>query len=304
MQDHTGGVDNTMSGGAAGAVFQAHTLNVNLHLGAPQPAPPAPPRQAEDEAEFPLPDLKRCLAKLGIPADALGIATEWLTEQTLGTGRWEPPPQAARPARSGALRAFASDLRSFTRPDEWFLGSLSYFSVSKIAAIYAAHRHRLGDEEAAVDQFRRLHRYLATQHRLACGPALLLLGEELPYGDGVWLYFTGTFRLRLEPAALQDIPRAQEMIKAGGMSDSLRLANLVFKQPDPFFLPLLEFEGSAGPHEVTMVLSRQHLVWGSATGRVLAKALSGHPVRFSGFGTLHPDQGELRPFALRTVNRR
>ncbi|UKY54638.1 hypothetical protein [Streptomyces inhibens] len=132
----------------------------------------------------------------------------------------------------------------------------------------------------------------------------MLLGEELPYGDGVRLYFTGTFRPRLEPAALQDIPRAQEVIKAGGMVNSLALAHLVFKQPDPFFLPPPEFEGSAGPHQVTMVLPRQHLVWGSATGRVLAKALSGHPVPVSGFGTLHPDQGELRPFALRTVDRR
>lgn len=300
MEDTTGDVRNTISGGTAGAVFQAHTLNVNLHLGS---APPRPTPPAEDETGFPLPDIERCLAKLGVPSDDLGAATDYVVRRVLSTDGRAPLSIALPVQVKDKVEEFVTGLESFTRPHEWYFATLSYLSYSKIAAIYGVHRHHLGDETEAVDRFHRLHHYLAKQRLLAFGPALLLLDEPLPSGDDTWLYFMGAFRLRLDLAELQGIPRAQEIVGSGNRRNALHLTNLIFNHPDPFFVPLLELEGSIGPHQVTMVLSRRHLVVGSSTAISFSRALFGDPILLDGFGTFHPQQCELRPIVLHDMSR-
>lgn len=243
-----------------------------------------------------LADIDRCLTKLGVPEEDLRAATEWFAHEVSDTRSTAIAPEARW--LSDAVEEFLVDLRSFAWPEP-LLESGFYVSDSKIARVYRAHRHHLGDEDRPADRFRLLHRYLHGQHRLAFGPSLLLLDEPLPSGDDTWLYFSGDFRLKLDPLVFDAVPEARSIIDSADRRNVYHLVNRVFDQTDPFFLPIVEFEGSLGPHQVTMAMSRKYFDLGSYSFTALGRALFGHPVSFAGFGTLHSRQSELRPIICR-----
>ena len=82
------------------------------------------------------------------------------------------------------------------------------------------------------------------------------------------------------------IPEAQKIIQSADRYGLYPLVGQVFGSSDPFLLPLLEFHGSIGGRNITMLMSRKYVGIESATAGALGSARFGNTVSFSGFGTL------------------
>jgi hypothetical protein len=255
----------------------------------PAEAPRTPPR---------LTGLDRCLTALGVPGEELGEASRWLAQAVSGDYPREPAPDGTWPPEvRHAVAAFQRELALFVWPEQ-LLASSFYLSTSKLTRMYRAYRGQLAAEcEHNADRFRLLHRYLSAHQRLAFGPSMLLLGEPLPAGDDTWLYFSGDFTIRLGTGLLDAVPSARQIIESGSRDRIYHLAAEVFGPPDPFFLPLIEFEGTLGPYEVTMVVSRKYVGLESLSARALGSALTGDSIPLAGFATL--SGRELQPIVCR-----
>ena len=250
--------------------------------------PPDPPRErALPERVIPeTGDLERCLQALGVPEHDLRPALEWLVRSaTDDRYRAVPPAGSWSDGLRQAVIAFQRDIELFAQP-ALLLASSSYLSISKLRRMYAARQQELGHEDNADNRFKLLHRDLAQRHRLDFGPALLLLGRELPAGDDAWLYFSGRFTIANNSEILDTIPDAQRIIGTRDERSLMTLVNRVFKWTDPAFLPFLEFDGSLGPHQVRMAISRKYVRTESSNSWVLGSALLGDPITFAGFGML------------------
>ncbi|MFD8753635.1 hypothetical protein ACFV0O_22070 [Kitasatospora sp. NPDC059577] len=268
--------------------------------------PPAPeqspaPGQAE-EVQVALPDLRHCVAALGVPPEQADTAVDRLHRTGTEDGPLRPSPVTAPPDRLAELEAFAVHLRCFARPEQTLLRRKLYPSRGKLDETYGPLGHRLGVTDHPAERFRLLHRHLAAQRRLAFGPALLLSGEALPGDDTSWLYFHGTFSLT--DATRSSMARAVGARRWGKGTTAGEVAAEIFLSPDPRTVPLLEFEGSIGPHRVSMVLSRGYLPYDSLTYGHLTRVVDGREPVLRGFGTVDPADDEIRPIVLRAYGPR
>jgi hypothetical protein len=258
-----------------------HRLISGIQSRSPGPPVQPPARQAPTPT-----GLEWCLETLGVPERDLPTAIEWLAQTVADGRRYPAPPDADWPAAvRQAVTGFKRDLELFALPER-LLESSSYLSIAKLGRMYRAHQQELGREDDPANRFRLLHRYLAEQQRLVFGPALLLAGRQLPSGDDTWVYFTGEFRLVIPPGELDAIPDARRIIGTRDERNLMSLVSRVFEAADPFFMKILEFDGSIGPHRVTMDVSRKYLTVESHNARTLGSALLGDPIYFAGFGTL------------------
>jgi hypothetical protein len=268
---------------------------------------PAPHRQAiQPETARPKTaqpgDLAQCLTALGVPDADLVAATEWLAGRAADEYDDADMPGASWPADvRQTVSAFERDLELFIWPER-LLASSFYLSTSKLTRAFRAYRRELGDEQEPADRFRLLHRYLSERGRLAFGPSLLLLDQPFPSGDDKWLYFSGQFTIAVTDSLLEAVPEARQIIASSDRQNIYNLVGRIFGPDDPFFLPIIQFEGSVGPHDLTIVMSRKYVGVESFSASALGSALLGAPVAMSGFATLAGR--ELQPVICRIADGR
>lgn len=285
-------------------------------------APPAPPAAdgatASGEKVESLSDdeLSRCLDALGVPSGALSRIAEAvrseIAAELAADGQYQQsdvlPPVLADPVKA-RVDAFRRHLLSFVRPERLLADSF-YLSSQKINRMFRAYGDRLRADPtvgASADvtperRFLMLHEYMSAKRRLAFAPTRILLGQEIPQDGDTWVYFTGDFELRLDDSVLDQVPEARQVIESSNVANLYNIVGRLFTSPDPFFFPIVQFDGDVGAGRTTLVASRKYIGIGSNTATGLGQALAGHAVSLAGFGTLNAtgrESSELQAIVCR-----
>jgi hypothetical protein len=268
-------------------------------------------------------EIDGCLAALHIPIVNIPIVAEWVNrkvDERLGgqSVRHQGvvndfPLENLDESTRQAVRDFVSHLMTFLQP-ETILASALYVSHQKIARMYDAYRgaiqerrlnNKVKEVETSSEKFRLVYRYLGSSGRLASATVLSARGEVAASWPESLIYFSGDFILKIDEAVLAQIPDAAAIIRERDEANMNGAVSAVFESWNPYFLPIVRFDGRVGPQRVVVVASRKYFSVQSHTITALGRALLGGVITLSGFGMLQPSEGgrkELQPVAF-TISR-
>jgi hypothetical protein len=288
--------------------------------GAP-PTPSSPPGSAAADGKqvelLSEDELARCLRAIGVADAAVPVTAEAirreiamrLAAQDSRAVSSDQSPLLPDARVRHRVDAFRRHLLAFLQPERLVADSF-YLSTQKINRMIRTYSDSIpldrtvdaSPNDSPERRFLRLHQYMSAKRRLVFAPARTLLGQELPHDGETWVYYTGSFVLRLDSSVLDQISEARGVIESSNRSNLYNIVSRLFASPDPFYFPIVEFEGSLGPSHTTLVASRKHIVIESHSATGLAQALIGDAVWLSGFGTLNatgPEASELQAIACR-----